>query len=113
MTVYCHGSDPLQIEPAIPSGWRAFRVMSHPNAPPQIATLTAGLDIDAADVIATQSPKMAAELLAQGWPGGKVSYDIGYFHGDLEAAEDLLGRPFSREETRALESCVRYYLDQP
>jgi hypothetical protein len=82
------------------------------KAPAEIVTLTRGLEPDVADVIATQSPELAAELRREGFDGVGVDYAIGDFFGDREAAEALLGRAFTREETTALEGCIRYYLDE-
>ena len=84
--------------------------MSRAAAPAEIAALTAGLDIDAADVIAHCSASTAAECLKQGWPRGDEVYDIGVYYGDREIAESLLSRSLTRDETRVLEGCIRYYL---
>ncbi len=85
---------------------------AHDKAPPAIAAILVGIDIDAADVIAHVSEYAAAELRKQGFRGHgcEADYDIGVYYGDREIAESLLGRPLAKEETTALEACVLHYL---
>jgi len=80
------------------------------KACPAIAALLAGLDIDVADVIATQAKDSADGLISQGWTAPATDYSLCAHHGDLQAAIDLLGRPFDKAEALALEACIRHHL---
>ena len=66
-----------------------------------------GLHIDATDAICFQARESAALLRGQGWQGTGDGYDIGVFTGDDVALMQLLGRPTTRDEQRALEACIR------
>lgn len=85
---------------------------AHEKAPPAIAAILVGIDIDAAYVIATQSKASAAQLRAEGFRGWACweDYNIGVYHGDRENVEVTLGRVLIPGEVLALEACVRHYL---
>ena len=77
-----------------------------PPAPPEVAALTAGLDIDVADVIASQSKESAKTLLRLG--RGPTDSLVGVDY--LARADSLLGRLSTADEGMALEGCIRHYL---
>lgn len=53
----------------------------------------------------------ARELVSQGWEGGGEKYDIGTYHGDVEALAERLGRKPSKDERASLEHQIRARLD--
>lgn len=57
-----------------------------------------------------QAKASARDLLAQGWEPSEATYDLGMYHGDLEALEERLGRKATRDERIELESSIRMYL---
>lgn len=57
-----------------------------------------------------QAKASARELLSQGWDTSESTYDLGVYHGDLEALEERLGRKATRDERIELESSIRMYL---
>lgn len=82
------------------------------TVPADARSALAHIQIDVADVIVNQAERSAKGLLSQGFGGHgcAADYDIGVYHGDREAAEELLGRALTADETKALETCVRAYL---
>lgn len=78
------------------------------SAADTIASLARGLDADVADVIASESERIAEIERRTGLH--VLGYGIGDTREDLAAAEALLGRPFVEAETRALEACIRLRL---
>lgn len=68
--------------------------------------MLAGLDIDAADVIASQAKASAKDLHRLGRGPCDSLAGVGY----VGAADWLLGRCITADETRALEGCIRHYL---
>jgi hypothetical protein len=112
-------------------------VTARDKAPQAIADLLAGLDIDAADVIATQAKESADKVLAwarsdepvepfgsDGGPWGeaergrqideergqRVGREINAFFFAKRDVVKLLGRDLTDAESVALEACVRHYL---
>jgi hypothetical protein len=54
--------------------------------------------------------KSAEQLIKQGWTADPSTYDIGAFPGDLEAAQDINGMAFDRDEVREHEARIRAHL---
>ncbi len=75
---------------------------AHNKAPPALAAILAGIDIDAADVIAAATEECSGRYVT-GHEVNACSFATGY-------AVELLGRALSATETSALEACVRHYL---
>jgi pullulanase/glycogen debranching enzyme len=65
---------------------------------------------DTFETIDAQARQSAKELLAQGWSTAEHGYDLGTYHGDLEALEERLGRKADRDERFELERMIRDYL---
>jgi hypothetical protein len=76
----------------------------------KIAHALDGFDIDTADAIACQAKTSADLCLTHGWDPAGDAYAIDAMPGDAQALADLLGRKLSREETRALEMCIRHHI---
>jgi hypothetical protein len=80
---------------------------AHDKAPPAIAAILVGLDIDAADVIASCAKVYADEIATAG--GVCEPYHIDDCD-DRQLAGERLGRDLTDAEANALEACIRHYL---
>ncbi len=63
-----------------------------------------------ADTMLALARRCASTLVAQGWQAEPSAYDLGAFHGDVEALDEALGRRSTRAEREAFESAVRAML---
>lgn len=72
---------------------------------------TSDLQTIALGDILTQAKESAAALIEQGWEGGGASYDIGTYHGDVEALAERLGYEPTRDQRASLEFQIREILN--
>jgi hypothetical protein len=82
-------------------------VSAYDKAPPAIAAILAGIDIDAADVIASCAKVYSDEIAMAG--GVCEPYHIDDCD-DRQLAGERLGRDLRDAEATALEACIRYHL---
>ncbi len=82
------------------------------RTPDAIRQILSAIAPDCADVLVTIADESAIAARSEGWRGPGAAYDIGVYYGDREAAEELLGRKLDAAETEALETCIRWHLDQ-
>jgi hypothetical protein len=64
------------------------------------------------EAIREQAMESAQGLVAECWRGGGAEYELGAFHGDVEALEQRIGRPTTADERRDFETIVRAWLDE-
>ncbi len=82
------------------------------HTPDAIRQILSAVAPDCADVLVTIADEAAIACRDEGCVPHGTPYDIATWSCDREAAEELLGRKLDAAETEALETCIRWHLDQ-
>ncbi len=86
--------------------------MNAHTTPDAIRQILSALAPDCADVLALIADESAIACRDESCVPRGTMYDITVWACDREAAEELLGRKLTAAETEALETCIRWHLDQ-